>query len=399
MTDTTRRPLPLQGITVIELGMVLAGPFAGSLLADLGATVIKIEPPGTGDGARQMGPRKQHVALWWGVASRNKTCITLNLKDVVARGLFERLVAQADVVIENYRPGVLDRLGLGWKQLHAINQRLIMLSITGFGQTGPRAESPGFGKIAEGMSGLVSLTGDPEQNPLFVGYSLADTTAGLFGVYAINLALFRRDVQGAGGAHIDLALYEPMLRMMQAQFAMRRALGRAPTRRGSNNPHGWGSSQTENDTLFAFLQTQDGAWIEAIVPSGAGKAVRRLVGDDLQASAKTLLLSLASWARMQPTDRAVRELRGAGAKVVPVLDGLSLAQHDYFRQRGDVLPVCDPEAGSFYVTGFFGKHYQRPDDARAFASPALGAHNHEVFVRSLGLTEDEFSKLQQRGVI
>ena len=263
--NVANNPLPLAGITVLELGMVLAGPFAGSLLADLGATVIKIEPPGTGDAARQMGPRKNGVALWWGVAARGKKCITLNLKDPTACALFERLVASADVVVENYRHGVLDRLGLGWSRLHAINPRLVMLSVTGFGQTGPGAERPGFGKIAEGMSGLVWLTGSPEQNPLFVGYSLADTTAGLFGVFAINLALYRRDVQGAGGAHIDLALYEPMLRMMEAQFAMHRATGRAPTRRGSNDPYGWGRAEAR-DPLFVFLQGSEGGWIEAMIP-------------------------------------------------------------------------------------------------------------------------------------
>ena len=271
--------LPLDGITVLELGMVLAGPFAGSLLADLGATVIKIEPPGTGDAARQMGPRKNGVSLWWGVATRGKKCITLNLKDPVARALFERLVLTADVVVENYRPGVLDRLGLGWQRLHAVNPRLVMLSITGFGQTGPGAGRPGFGKIAEGMSGIVELTGSPEQNPLFVGYSLADTTAGLFGVFAINLALYRRDVQGAGGAHIDLALYEPLLRMMEAQFAMHRAAGRAPNRSGSNDPYGWGRAAAR-DPAFAFVQASDGEWIEVVVPDGALNDIRRLTGFD-----------------------------------------------------------------------------------------------------------------------
>lgn len=391
MGDDTDSPLPLRGVTVIELGMVLAGPYAGSLLADLGATVIKIEPPETGDGARQMGPRKNGVALWWGVAARGKKCITLNLKDLAGRALLERLVARADVVVENYRPGVLERLGLGWGNLSAINPRLVMLSIAGFGQTGPDAARPGFGKIAEGMSGLVWMTGSPEQNPLFVGYSLADTTAGLFGVFAVNLALYRRDVQGAGGTHIDLALYEPMLRMMEAQFAMRRASGRAPTRTGSNDPYGWGRAQPR-DEAFEFVQAADGQWLEVVIRNGALTGVQRLIGNGAIKSA------LAQWVSARSSADAARELQQAGAKVAPVLDGLSLPKLDYFRERGDVLEASDPVVGKFNVSGFFPKHYRRPD-TKPFDPPSLGAHNREIFVGCLGISEDELVDLKRRGAI
>lgn len=380
--------------------MVIAGPFAGSLLADLGATVIKIEPPGTGDAARQMGPRKNGVALWWGVATRGKKCITCNLKDPAARALFERLVETADVVVENYRPGVLERLGLGWQRLHAINPRLVMLSITGFGQTGPGAARPGFGKIAEGMSGLVWLTGSPGQNPLFVGYSLADTTAGLFGVFAINLALYRRDVLGAGGAHIDLALYEPMLRMMDAQFAMRRAMGHAPTRTGSNDPYGWGRAEAR-DELFEFIQAADGQWLEVVIPHGALNDIRKLAGFDgaKGTDRDALRTSLADWAQARTSGEVGRELQKAGAKVAPVLDGLTISKLDYFRERGDVLPASDPEVGNFHVTGFFPKHYRRPDGAKAFDGPSLGAHNREIFIERLCITEDELEDLKRRGAV
>jgi crotonobetainyl-CoA:carnitine CoA-transferase CaiB-like acyl-CoA transferase len=352
-----------------------------------------------GDAARQMGPRKNGIALWWGVATRGKKCITLNLKDAGARGLFERLVETADVVVENYRPGVLERLGLGWERLHAINPRLVMLSITGFGQTGPGAARPGFGKIAEGMSGLVWLTGTPERNPLFVGYSLADTTAGLFGVYAVNLALYRRDVLGAGGAHIDLALYEPLLRMMEAQFAMRRALGRAPTRTGSNDPCGWGRAEVH--VLYAFVQCFDGQWFEVAIPHGALNDVGRVTGLDgtKDISHDTLTSSLADWARVRPSAGAARLLQEAGAKVAPVLDGLTIAGLEYFRERGDVLPVSDPKVGSFYVTGFFPKHRRRPVGPRPFDAPSLGAHNHQIFIERLGVAEHELEELKRRGAI
>ncbi|RYG08519.1 MAG: CoA transferase, partial [Burkholderiales bacterium] len=226
-------PLPLAGVRVIELGTVIAGPFAGSLLADLGAEVIKVEPPGKGDVQRAGGHQKNGVGLWWGVASRDKKCITLDLKHPDGKKLFEALLRTADVLVENYRPGVLDRLGFGWNDVHAMNPRLVMLSISGYGRTGPAAARPGFGKIAEALSGIVSLTGSPDDRPLFVGYSLADTSTGMFGVLGVVLALYHRDAQGGDGSHVDAALYEGLLRMLDCQFAVAAHSGRAAERAGT----------------------------------------------------------------------------------------------------------------------------------------------------------------------
>lgn len=239
MTD---RPGPLGHLKVLELGTVIAGPFAGSLLAEHGAEVIKIENPDNPDALRTMGAKVNGVPLWWGVGGRAKRMITLNLKSDDGRRRFEDLVCDADVLVENYRPGVLDRLGLGWDRLSQLNPRLIQLSITGFGQTGPYAPRPGFGKIAEGMCGMVPLTGAPDATPVHVGFSLADTAAGLFGFFGLAVALWMRETGDGRGTRVDAALFEPLVRMLDCQFALHEKLGGGPERQGSNDPYGWGSA-------------------------------------------------------------------------------------------------------------------------------------------------------------
>jgi crotonobetainyl-CoA:carnitine CoA-transferase CaiB-like acyl-CoA transferase len=335
---------PLKRFKVIELGSVIAGPLAGSLLAELGGDVIKIEPPGVGDPLRAMGPKKDGVPLWFGVSARAKKCVSLNLKDPEAKALFRKMLSEADVLVENNRPGVLDRLGFGWKDMQVLNPRLVQLSISGYGQTGPLSAKPGFGKIAEGMSGIVSMTGERAKSPLFVGFSLADASTGLFGVFSVMLALYRRDVLGAaknaGGARIDVALYEPLLRMLDCQLALHRN-GDPTLRNGSNDPYGFGAS----GRTVASTKT----------------------GDNWQVS-----------------------IDGSSA---PVFDGASLAAHPYFTARGDVLRVNVPELGEIVVPGPIA-----PITAPGFRAASVGADNAEVF-GALGVTATELERLRAQGAI
>jgi crotonobetainyl-CoA:carnitine CoA-transferase CaiB-like acyl-CoA transferase len=342
---TARRPL--EGIRVVEAGIALAGPFAGSLLAELGAHVIKVERPGGGDPMRLMGPSVDDVTVWWGVAARAKHCVDLDLKKEEDKEVFCRLIRDADVLVENYRPGVMNRLGIGWAALKEINPKLIMLSISGFGQTGPDSGRPGFGKIAEALSGIVSLTGRAEDIPMHIGFSLADTSTGLMGFLGVALALYQRDVAGGRGAHIDLALYEPLFRMMECQLALYERLGRSPMREGSNNPYGWGVSGEE--VSQAPLKCADGAWIMVSLSSiarnaggGAGErwAAEKIAGLDSAAALATL--------------------RKLGVEAVPVHDGASLAQSPYFQERRDVVRTTDPKIGDLVVPGEVPKAYREP---------------------------------------
>jgi crotonobetainyl-CoA:carnitine CoA-transferase CaiB-like acyl-CoA transferase len=331
-------PLPLRGVRVVELGSVIAAPYAASLLAEFGAEVVKVERPDGGDALRNMGVRANGVPLWWHVASRNKRLVTLDLKAEAGRAAFLALLDAADVLLENNRPGVMERLGFGWAALSARNPRLVMASISGFGQTGPYAPRPGFGKIAEAFSGAVALTGDPGGIPLHVGFSLADATAGLSAVLGVAVALHARDVLGTGrGAHVDVALYEPLLRMADCQAALARLLGTVPRRQGSNDPWGFGVAGARR---IATARCADGGWIAAILEAGSG-------------------VDLDSFVTEQARPDALAALRDAGIEAAPVQDGMSLAQDPYFTARGDVVRTRDAVAGEIGVPGAVPHGYDR----------------------------------------
>jgi len=333
---------PLEGLRVVELGLALAGPFAGSLMAELGAQVIKIEKPGGGDPARLMGISVKDVAVWWGVAARAKLCIDLDLKQADDRQTLLDLIATADALVENYRPGVLDRMGLGWEALRAVNPRLVMASISGFGQTGPHASRPGFGKIAEAMSGIVMLTGSPGEVPIHIGFSLADTSAGLMGAFGLALGLYQRDVGGAEGTHADVALFEPLFRMTECQLALTERMGRPPMRVGSNDPYGWGvpGDEDQNPNALQALRCADGHWL----------MLRGSVSDETTHIVKAL-----------PVDQALTFLSGQGVAAAQVHDGATINASPYFRARADVREVGDPQIGPVCVPGEIPKAWHEPE--------------------------------------
>ncbi|WP_226579997.1 CaiB/BaiF CoA transferase family protein [Acuticoccus sediminis] len=354
---------PLAGLKVVEAGLVIAGPFCGSLLADQGAQVIKVERPDSGDPVRQMGPAPSGVPLWWGVAARDKHCVGLDLKDPAERERFLTLIEEADVFVENYRPGVLERLGLGFDVLSARNPRLVVMSVSGFGQSGPYGKRPGFGKIAECFSGLLPVTGAPEETPLFVGFSLADTTAGLMGAMAINMALWHRDCAGGRAVHIDVALYEPLLRMMETQFALMAATGEPPRRRGTNDPYGWGAPGVP-ERWFVPVTMRDGAEAFVLVDGDSRPRIRTLTGGDTDEA-------LQAWAATVDADEAAEQLRRHGIEAGRVHDGLSMAGDAYFRARGDVIDAPCPEFPAMAVPGRVPRRSDRGAE-RAFRPAAIG---------------------------
>jgi crotonobetainyl-CoA:carnitine CoA-transferase CaiB-like acyl-CoA transferase len=372
-------------LLVIELGTVIAGPFAGSLMAELGGTVIKVETPGAGDSLRTMGPSKGGLPLWFGASAREKSCVTLNLKHPEGKALFLRLIEQADVLVENFRPGVLERLGLGWTALKEANPGLVMLSISGFGQTGPQMTRPGFGKIAEGLSGIVNLTGSPGQSPLFVGFSLADASAGLFGIYGVAAALCQRDVLKGGGGRIDLALYEPLMRMLDCQLALHGETGTAPSRGGGNDPYSFGVTSSDRPA-FPSVGSASGDWYLIAVPDA--EAERRL--KDHIGSA-----TLEDWGVHLTNAEIETALTALGLEFTLVFDGLTIANSPYFQARGDVVNTEHPAIGKITASGRLDGTRPEP----VYRAPGLGEDNAAVFSRLLGLDAAELKRLADDGVI
>jgi crotonobetainyl-CoA:carnitine CoA-transferase CaiB-like acyl-CoA transferase len=383
-TATTGR----KDLIVLELGAVIAGPFAGSLMAELGGTVIKIETPGAGDSLRGMGPTKDGQPLWFGASAREKSCVTINLKHAEGKALFLGLVAQADVLLENFRPGVLERLGLDWDALRAVNPRLVMLSISGFGQTGPQKKRPGFGKIAEGLSGIVNLTGPGDQSPLFVGFSLADASAGLFGIYGVAAALYQRDVLGGTGGRIDLALYEPLMRMLDCQLALHAATGRPPERSGGNDPYSFGVTSSDRPR-FLSVGSRSGDWYLIATPYAyrAERLAQRVAADGA--------IDLEDWGRVRENAEIEDTLNALALDFTPVFDGMTIANSPYFQARGDVVAVDHPVIGKIMAAGRLDGTRPSP----AWRPPGLGEDNAAVFMRLLGIGEAELARLASEGII
>ena len=387
MTTSPNNQLPLQGITVIELGTIIAGPFAGSLLAEMGATVIKIEQPVVGDGLRQSGPKINGVPIWWGVASRNKKCISLNLKNPLGIEIFKKLIQKADVLIENYRPGVLDKLGIGSSTLHALMPKLIILSISGYGQDGSYATKPGFGKIAEGLSGIIPLTGHPDEPPLYTGFSLADASSGLYGSFMINMLLLDQDRKDV---HIDLALYEPLLEMLAFQF---HSSNSAPIRQGTNNPYGWGIA--ENPITYPTFQSIDHHWFQIKLDAKNRSTIATefdLPGDVRVSNA------LRDWSASTTMQEIFSVLGDLGVEVSIVQNGETLASNRYFTARGDVIPADHPSLGEFPVPGFFPK-FERSHQNTAFRAPQIGEDNAYVLKDFLHIDHDEYQLLIDQHII
>uniref|UniRef100_UPI00258AAE7C CaiB/BaiF CoA transferase family protein n=1 Tax=Pseudomonas sp. TaxID=306 RepID=UPI00258AAE7C len=228
--------LPLDGIKVVEMGQLIAGPFAAKILAEFGAEVIKIEPPVTGDPLRKWRMLHEGTSVWWAAQSRNKQSVTLDLHQAEAREVVKRLVQEADILIENFRPGTLEKWGLGWDELSALNPGLVMLRVSGYGQSGPYKDLPGFGVIGEAMGGLRHLSGEPGRTPVRVGVSIGDSLSALHGVIGVLLALRHREQNGGAGQQIDVALYESVFNMMESLIPEYSVFGAVREPAGSSLP-------------------------------------------------------------------------------------------------------------------------------------------------------------------
>ena len=392
---------PLAGLKVLELGQLIAGPFAAKTLADFGAEVIKIEAPGSGDPLRKWRLLKDGTSVWWQVQSRNKRSVALDLRQPEAQEIVRQLARDADVLIENFRPGAMEDWGLGPDALLAMNPRLIMLRISGYGQTGPYRDRPGFGVVAEAMSGLRHLTGEPGRVPVRVGVSIGDTLAALHGVIGVLLALQHRQVSGHGQV-IDVALYEAVFNCMESLLPEYSAFGAVRGPAGSALP-GIAPSNA--------YRCADGAY--ALIAGNGDSIFRRLmlcIGRPDLASDASLADNTGRVARVAELDAAIGQWT-EGLTVADVLAQLEsaevpsgkiysvadIASDPHYAARGMLQQVTMPDGTLLAVPGFVPKLSATPGGHRRNA-PTLGQDSDAV-LREIGLTDAQISALRQRGVV
>jgi crotonobetainyl-CoA:carnitine CoA-transferase CaiB-like acyl-CoA transferase len=393
---------PLAGLRVLDISTVYAAPIAAMLLGDFGADVIKIEHP-TGDPARTHGHSRGGHGLWWKVISRNKRTVTLNLSKPAGQDLLRRLAAQADVLIENFRPGVLEKWNLAPEDLHEVNPGLIVLRVTGFGQTGPYATRRAFGTLAEAMSGLAHLTGPADGPPTLPPFGLADGVAGITGALAVMIALRHRDMTGEAGQVIDLSLLEPLLGILGPGPTAYDQLGIIAGRHGNRSPN--------NAPRNTYL-TRDDKWV-AISASATSVAERvlRLVGrpdiaeqpwfasaGERSRRADLLDAVVGAWIAERDVADVVAAFEHAGAALAPIYDIEQLVTDPHVQDREMITTVEDEDLGPVKMQNLMFRLSATPGRIR-FAGRRLGQDTADVYQEWLGLDKNDLAKLQSEGVL
>lgn len=400
---------PVAGLKVLDLSILVAGGTASSLMADFGAEVVKVERPGSGDPLRNWGPFYNDVSLWWKVHSRNKKSITLNLSDPQGQEILKNLAQQADLLIEGFRPGTMERWGLGPDDLRQANPGLVMLRYSGFGQTGPYKDRPGFGTIAECMSGYIGMTGFSDSPPVLPPIPLADEIAGVFGAMAGMMALYHRDVpnESAGskakGQVIDMSLFEPLFRLCIPHITMYDRLGIVRERVGNDFPDAAPRSlyRTKDDQWLGLSATSQSTW------EGLAKAMglNELLDDPRFQDNNTRLENkdelndvLQGWLGQRPLAQVMDELVPSGGIVGPVYNARQIVEDPHYQEREDVIEVDDAELGPTKMLGVVPKFSETPG-AVEHAGPRIGEHNAEVYGNWLGYEEDQLNRLLNDGII
>jgi crotonobetainyl-CoA:carnitine CoA-transferase CaiB-like acyl-CoA transferase len=371
----------LHGIRVLELGQLIAGPFAGKTLADFGADVIKVEPPGVGDPLRKWRLLRDGTSVWWEVQSRNKRSVCLDLREPEGQEVVRALAAEADVVIENFKPGTLEGWGLGWERLHALNPRLVMLRISGYGQTGPDKDRPGFGVIGESMGGLRYLTGEPGRVPVRVGVSIGDTLAALHGVIGVLMALYHRDARGGEGQYIDVALYESVFNVMESLLPEYDAFGAVRERAGSALP-GIVPSNAYRCRDGYVLVAGNGDSIFRRLMAAIGRADLEndpaLAHNDGRVAHTTLIDgAIEAWTAGRSQDEVIAALDKARVPVGRIYSIADIARDPQYLARDMIVETRTAAGESLKVPGIVPKLSATPGAIR-HPAPRLGEHDADL---------------------
>ena len=400
-TPPTLTPAALQGVRVIEMGQLIAGPFAGKTLGEFGADVIKIEAPGAGDPLRNWRLIQKGTSVWWQVQSRNKRSIALDLRSPEGQDIARQLIAEADVLIENFRPGTLEDWGMGWEELQKLNPGLVMLRISGYGQTGPYRDMPGFGVIGEAMGGLRHLTAEPGRVPVRVGVSIGDTLAALHGVIGVMMALYHRKVNGGTGQVIDVALHEAVFNVMESLIpeysafgAVREAAGSALPGIAPSNAYpcrdGYVLVAGNGDSIFKRLMETIGRSDLGNAPDLANNAgrVKRVAEIDA---------AIGAWTQTRSIQEVLDALNAARVPVGRVYTAKDIFEDPHYKARDMILTQHTRDGDDIAVPGIVPKLSATPGQIRSSA-PHLGDDTDSV-LQQMGLSADNIATLRQKGIV
>ncbi len=392
-------PGPLSGLRVLDVSTVLAGPLACQILGDYGADVIKVEHP-RGDSMRGHGRAKDGVALWWKMIARNKRCVALYLGDPEGAEIFRALVATADVVVESFRPGTFERWGLGYDTLAEVNPGLVLVRISGFGQTGPYRERAGFGTLAEAMSGFAAITGEPDGPPTLPPFGLADSIAGLSAANAALMALYHRDARGGAGQEIDVSILEPLVTVLGPQPTVYDQLGEIQQRSGN---------RSVNNAPRNTYRTSDDKWVAVSTSANSvAQRVMRLIGrpelidepwfgtgSGRAEHVELLDEAVSTWVGARTRDEVIAAFSDAGAAIAPVYDVADLMADPQMLARDAITEVPDPDLGPLRMQNVLFRMSATPGAIR-FTGRPLGADTDAILGEELGL---DVAQLRERGIV
>ncbi|WP_342655801.1 CoA transferase [Pseudomonas sp. F3-2] len=394
--------LPLEGIKVVEMGQLIAGPFAAKMLAEFGAEVIKIEPPVTGDPLRKWRLLHDGTSVWWAAQSRNKQSVTLDLRQAEAHDVVKRLIKDADILIENFRPGTLEKWGLGWEELSAINPGLVMLRVSGYGQSGPYRDLPGFGVIGEAMGGLRHLSGEPGRTPVRVGVSIGDSLSALHGVIGVLLALRHKEQNGGAGQQVDVALYESVFNMMESLIPEYSVFGTVREPAGSSLP---GIAPTN------AYRCRDGKY--ALIAGNGDSIYRRLMeqidrmdlADDPELAQNDgrvrhvarIDAAISTWTAERSLDEVLAALKAANIPSGKIYDAADIAADPHYQARDMLLPGTLDDGTAVTLPGIVPKLLTTPGRVQSRA-PTLGQHTDSI-LQGLGIDASIRESWRSRGLI
>jgi crotonobetainyl-CoA:carnitine CoA-transferase CaiB-like acyl-CoA transferase len=404
--DFALRERPLEGLRVLELGALIAGPYATRVMAEFGAEVIKVERPGAGDPLRTwryVDPRTE-TSLWWVLQSRNKKLVTLNLGHPEGPDLAKSLAVQTDILVENFKPGTLEKLGLGWEVLHELNPRLILVRVSGYGQDGPYKDRPGFANIGEAMGGIRYITGEPGRPPVRAGISLGDSLASLYAVIGALMAVHARDVRGLGeGQVVDVALYEAVFNLMESMVPEYDVAGIVRERTGAALPGITPSNSYcsadgsyvaiggNSDAIFKRLMNEIGR-------PDLGEDPRYETNADRAEHSEELDELIEDWTKRHSSDEIFRILEDADIPVGPIYSVTDIVEDPQYRAREMLHEAKVEGIGSVKMPGLAPKLSATPGGVEWYGG-SLGKHNDEVYGGLLGLHSDEIEQLSEEGVI